>query len=350
MKVIKPGNRLGLFFTTFFITAAVLISIAVAKADDVRSAVSAGQKAPAFQARTIDGQIINFPGDYKDKVVLLDFWATWCGPCREELPNVVATYRKFHSYGFDAVSVSLDEPRVGPAFLQFIRANGMAWPQIYDGLYWKTPVALEYGIKAIPCPVLVDGDTGKIIAQGPEALGEQLPLLVEKNLAAKGRKLPGLGPYNPNAPDKLTMVINGQTINAWRTGQLKDAEKQAVAEHKPIAWIASDAHYLDGIGEISTDGSRGATLHALYALRDRAVLVFEDAYAENHKDLPLVDQALHSPNPDYAVPVVVFLNPDGTQVLAKVPFESDFVKRAQALANALGEVEAKMNITPGVAK
>ncbi|MGB7767314.1 MAG: TlpA disulfide reductase family protein, partial [Verrucomicrobiia bacterium] len=182
-----------------------------------------------FQARTLDGQTVNFPADYKGKVVLLDFWATWCGPCREELPNVVATYQKFHTYGFDAVSVSLDELRNGPALLQFLQAHGMSWPQIYDGLSSETPVALTYGIKGIPCPVLVDGDTGKIMAQGVDALGDRLPELVEKALAAKGRKLPAPVPYNPNATDKLTVVINHQTINAWRTGQLKNAEKEAKA-------------------------------------------------------------------------------------------------------------------------
>lgn len=333
-----------LFFTAAFVAWLGVVS---AKAEDVRSAVSAGQKAPAFQAQTIYGQTVNFPGDYKGKVVLLDFWATWCGPCRRELPNVVATYQKFHAYGFDAVSVSLDEPQNGPALLQFIRENQMTWPQIYDGRYWKAAVAVEYGIKAIPCPVLVDGDTGVIIAQGADAVGEELPLLVEKNLTAKGRKLPGLGPYNPNAPGKLTIVINQQTITAWRTGQLESAEKEAKAEHKPIAWIASSAQYLDGIGQISAGGSRGASLHALYALRDRAVLVFEDGETENHKVPPLVDNAIHTPDPHWNVPVVVLLNPDATQVLAKVLYEPDFVKRAQALANALGEAEAKMNIAPG---
>ena len=198
--------------------------------------------------------------------------------------------------------------------------------------------------------MLVDGDTGKIIAVWDDARGDQLPLAVENALEAKGRKLPGAGTYDPNAPVKLTVVINGQTVTAWRTGQMKDAEKQAAAEHKAIAWVVSDHRYLDGIGGISGRGSREATLHALYALRDRTVLVFEDAIVENHKDLPLVDHALHSPNPDYIYPVVVFLNPDATKVLAKVPFEQNFVTRAQSLANALGEVEAKMDaVAPGVA-
>ena len=347
MKALNPQNWFR--FSLVAIVTVILLA-AIANAGDVQTAVSAGQPAPAFQARALDGQVVNFPADYKGKVVLLDFWATWCGPCREELPNVVATYQRFHQYGFDAVSVSLDEPRNGPALLQFIQDHNMTWPQIYDGRYWKAAVALEYGIQSIPCPILVDGDTGKIIALSDDVRGEGLPLAVEKALQAKGGQLPGQMPYNPNAPGKLTMVINGQTITIWRTGQLKDAEKQALREHKPIAWIASSAQYLDGIGEISAGGSRGASLHAFYALRSRTVLVFEDGDTENHKVMPLVDDAIHTPDPHWNVPVVVFLNPDAAQILAKVLYEPDFVKRAQALANGLGEAEAKMSAAPGAAK
>lgn len=262
---------------------------------------------------------------------------------------MIATYQKFHRYGFEAVSVSLDEPRNGPALLEFIQDHNMTWPQIYDGRYWKAAVAVQYGIQSIPCPILVDGDTGKIIALSDNVRGEGLPTEVEKALQAKGKSLPRQMPYNPNAPDKLTMVINSQTVTAWRTGQLKDAKKQALAEHKPIAWVASSSKLLDGIGTISDENSRGATLHALYALRDRAILIFEDAYVENHNVLPLVDTALHTPNPHYTPPSIVFLDPGATRVLATVLFESDFTKRAHALANALGEAEAKMDAAPGVA-
>jgi len=150
-----------------------------------RSAISAGQQAPNFHATTVDGKAVNFPNDYKGKVVLLDFWATWCPPCRTELPNVVATYNKYHDKGFEILSVSMDKPQQGPALVQFFQANNMTWPQIYDGRHGKTPIALQYGIHAIPCPVLVDGDTGMIIATDRDALGHRLEKAIYDALKAK---------------------------------------------------------------------------------------------------------------------------------------------------------------------
>lgn len=159
---------------------------------------------------------------------------------------------------------------------------------------------------------------------------------------------------NANAADKVTITINGKTISAWRTIDLENAKKESAVEHKPIAWIASSPRDLDGTWKISSNGSRGATLHALYALRDRTVLVFEDGFAENHQVLKLVDDAIHTTNgqPDHhpTLPGVVFLNPDATEVLAKVDFEPDFIKRAHALADALNQAEEKMKSAPDAGK
>jgi hypothetical protein len=151
----------------------------------------------------------------------------------------------------------------------------------------------------------------------------------------------GLWCFRAEAEDKITVTINGQTISAYRTADLESAKKEAAAAHKPIAWIASAPQLLDGKGTISLETSRGATLHAFFALRTRAVLVFEDAYAENHKVLQLVDVALHTPDPHYTPPTVVFLDSQATKVLATVIYEPDFVKRAKALANALELIKGK---------
>ncbi len=146
---------------------------------------------------------------------------------------------------------------------------------------------------------------------------------------------------NANAAEKLTIKIGGQTISAYRTSDLESAKKDASAAHKPIAWIASAPKLLDGEGTISLPNSRGATLHAFFSLRDRAVLVFMDAYEENHKVLKLVDDALHTPDPHYTPPTVVFLDPDAKKVLATVIYEADFEKRAKELGKALEQIKGK---------
>ena len=193
MKSSKQG--IYFYFLSAFAVVSTLSCLAAAptntttpRAAAPRSAVSAGQKAPSFQAKTVDGKTINFPEDYKGKVVLLDFWATWCGPCRAELPKVVAAYNQYHDKGFEVLSVSLDRPKHGPALLQFVKDNGMTWPQIYDGQYSKAAVAMQYGVHGIPCPVLVDGDTGTIIATDTGALGNKLTRALKPALDAKAKK------------------------------------------------------------------------------------------------------------------------------------------------------------------
>ena len=149
------------------------------------SAFSAGQKAPSFEAKTTDGKTVKFPSDYKGKVVLLDFWATWCPPCRAEMPNVSAAYQKLHEKGFEILGISLDKAGAGQTLADFTKSNNMPWAQVYDGQYWKAALAEKYGIHSIPRPILVDGDTGIIIAEGPDARGSKLVPAAEKALADK---------------------------------------------------------------------------------------------------------------------------------------------------------------------
>ena len=143
------------------------------------------------------------------------------------------------------------------------------------------------------------------------------------------------------AADKLTMRINNQPITMYRTSDLDAAKQEAAAAHKPIAWIASSPTLLDGRGSITQTNSRGATLHALLAVHEKTVIIFEDAYEENHKVLKLVDHALHTPNPHYVPPTVLFLDPQLTNVLATVIYEPNFKQRAAALAKALEDVKGK---------
>ena len=97
----------------------------------------------------------------KGNYVLIDFWASWCGPCRQEMPNVVANYEKYHSKGFEIVGVSFDNN--GEAWKNAIKTLNMNWPNISDLKGWKSEGAAAYGINSIPSNVLLDGE-GKIVA------------------------------------------------------------------------------------------------------------------------------------------------------------------------------------------
>jgi thiol-disulfide isomerase/thioredoxin len=152
------------------------------------AAVSAGQKVLPFEAKATDGSAVKFPDGYKGKVVLLDFWATWCGPCVAEMPNVIAAYDKYHSKGFEILGVSLDQEKADAKLAAFTKEHKMPWLEIYDGKYWKADIAVKYNINSIPHAFLVDGDTGMIIADGGGIRGQNLEPAIEKALAKKAAK------------------------------------------------------------------------------------------------------------------------------------------------------------------
>jgi len=144
---------------------------------------SVGGKITPFAAKTMDGKSLNFPGDYKGKVVLLDFWATWCGPCIRELPHVTAAYEKYHAKGFEILGVSLDQKDAEDKIRKMAADKHMPWPQIYDGKFWKAEIAKKYLIGSIPATFLVDGDTGIIL--GANLRGDKLSEAVDAALKKK---------------------------------------------------------------------------------------------------------------------------------------------------------------------
>lgn len=147
-----------------------------------------GAKAVSFTAKTTAGKTVKFPDDYKGKVVMLDFWATWCGPCVAELPNVVENYEKYHEKGYEILGISLDNADAEEKLATFTKDKKMPWPQIYDGKGWNCQVGQAYVIDSIPAMFLVDGDTGAILASGLDCRGEKLGPTLEKALAAKSGK------------------------------------------------------------------------------------------------------------------------------------------------------------------
>ncbi len=123
-----------------------------------------GQKFVDFEMQTPDGKTVKL-SDYvgKGKVVLVDFWASWCGPCRQEMPNLVEAYKKYRNKNFEIVGVSLD--RDAEAWKKGIEKLNITWPQMSDLKYWDSEGANLYAVSSIPHTVLIDGD-GVILARG----------------------------------------------------------------------------------------------------------------------------------------------------------------------------------------
>jgi len=142
-------------------------------------ATAVGAIAPEFTQNDPDGNPIKL-SSYRGKYLLVDFWASWCGPCREENPNVVKAYARYHDKGFEILGVSLDNEKGRENWLKAIEKDGLTWPQVSDLKYWNNEVVQLYAIKSIPQNVLLD-PTGKIIAKNlrAEALEKKLAELFQ---------------------------------------------------------------------------------------------------------------------------------------------------------------------------
>ena len=123
--------------------------------------LAVGEQAPDFTLNDPDGKPITL-ASLKGQYVLIDFWASWCGPCRQENPNVVRVYSKFKDKGFSIYGVSLDKE--ANAWKNAIQKDGLTWLHGSDLKFWNSAVAQTYGVKAIPATFLLDKD-GKIIAK-----------------------------------------------------------------------------------------------------------------------------------------------------------------------------------------
>jgi peroxiredoxin len=128
---------------------------------DALAKTAVGAPAPDFTQDQPDGTPLSL-SSLKGQLVLIDFWASWCGPCRMENPNVVAMYNKYHDKGFEILGVSLDDDR--EAWLQAIEDDGLTWRHVSDVKGWENAVAKEWAVRSIPHTVLV-GEDGVIMAK-----------------------------------------------------------------------------------------------------------------------------------------------------------------------------------------
>lgn len=138
-----------------------------------------GVQAPAFAIRGMDGQEIELK-DFQGKYVLLDFWASWCGPCRREMPNVVRLYKECKGKNFEIIGISLDQKEAD--WKKAVKDLGMTWPQACDFQVWQSPVARKYNLSAVPYTILVnpEGKVEAINLRGQQLIDTVKSLLKKK--------------------------------------------------------------------------------------------------------------------------------------------------------------------------
>jgi len=174
----KPAARL------VPILAIILCLSASAQAETL----SQGDTAIDFSAMTLDGEHIVLSSAFAGRLIFMDFWATWCEPCMEEVPGIVAAYKKYGSrIGF--IGVTLDTPGDKRDVIATMKKQGMTWPQIFDDESDVDGITISKAYRVmdegIPCPLLIDGDTGLIVASGSRLRGAALMRTLEAELAKK---------------------------------------------------------------------------------------------------------------------------------------------------------------------
>jgi thiol-disulfide isomerase/thioredoxin len=127
--------------------------------------------APSFSLENRDGRVVTL-NHFRGRPVLIDFWASWCGPCRKSMPGIEQVYRKYRSQGLQVVGINI-EGRSKEA-LDYLDAGAYTFPVLFDSGNWESPVAQSYGVRAIPRTFLIDGSGNILFSGHPASLPESM--------------------------------------------------------------------------------------------------------------------------------------------------------------------------------
>jgi peroxiredoxin len=136
--------------------------LAISKRMEALKSISTGRPAPVFEMESLEGTTIRL-SDFRGKITMLDFWASWCAPCRKENPNMVKLYQQFHDQGLEIIGISLDRKK--ERWSNAVKKDNLTWNHVCDYKKWDCPLVEKYAVKGVPFTVLIDRE-GNIIACG----------------------------------------------------------------------------------------------------------------------------------------------------------------------------------------